>query len=54
MAERPAIEWTATVHPAGTVTPGSSWNPLRATGLDGALTGRACVKVSEANATRWT
>ena len=54
MAERTTIEWTATVHPDGTVTPGSSWNPLRAQGPDGALTGRACVTVSAANATRWT
>jgi len=23
------IEWTATVHPDGTVTPGSTWNPVR-------------------------
>jgi protein gp37 len=43
MAERTAIEWTATVHPDGTVTPGSSWNPLRAEG-----SGWACVKTSPA------
>ncbi len=48
MAERTAIEWTATVHPDGTVTPGSSWNPLRAAGPDGEVTGWACVKVSPA------
>ena len=54
MAERPAIEWTAIVHPAGTVTPGSSWNPLRTTGRDSTIPGRACDKVSRANAMRWT
>ena len=48
MAERTAIEWTATVHPDGTVTPGSSWNPLRAAGPDGKIAGWACVKTSPA------
>src|SRR3712207_5592764 len=48
MAERTAIEWTATVHPDGAVTPGSSWNPLRAVGPDGGTGGWACVKVSPA------
>jgi protein gp37 len=48
MAERTAIEWTATVHPDGSVTQGSSWNPLRAAGPDGATRGWACVKVSPA------
>ena len=54
MAERTAIEWTATVHPDGAVTPGSSWNPPRAAGPDGAIAGGACVKVNRADATRWT
>jgi protein gp37 len=43
MAERTAIEWTATVHPDGRVTPGSSWNPIRGEGG-----GWACVKTSPA------
>lgn len=29
------IEWTATVHPDGTVTPGETWNPIRARRRDG-------------------
>jgi protein gp37 len=48
MAERTAIEWTATVHRDGSVTPGSSWNPLRAAGPDGETRGWACVKTSPA------
>jgi hypothetical protein len=48
VADRTAIEWTATVHPNGTVTPGSSWNPLPAEGPDGGVKGWACEKVSPA------
>lgn len=29
MANRTTIEWTATRHPDGTVTPGATWNPVR-------------------------
>lgn len=36
MASQTSIEWTATVHPDGTVTPGSTWNPTR-----------GCARVSE-------
>ncbi len=36
MGDRSAIEWTATRHADGTITPGSTWNPLR-----------GCTKVSE-------
>lgn len=36
MADRSAIEWTATYHEDGTVTPGATWNPLL-----------GCTKVSE-------
>jgi protein gp37 len=35
MSAQTSIEWTATVHPDGSVTPGSTWNPVR-----------GCVKVS--------
>lgn len=31
MSAKTTIEWTATVHPDGTVTPGSTWNPIRGT-----------------------
>lgn len=30
MADKTKIEWTATVNPDGSVTPGASWNPIRA------------------------
>jgi protein gp37 len=29
MADRTKIEWTATLNPDGTVTPGATWNPVR-------------------------
>lgn len=29
MSEKSSIEWTATYHEDGTVTPGSTWNPIR-------------------------
>lgn len=29
MSDHTAIEWTATYHPDGTVTPGATWNPTR-------------------------
>lgn len=29
MSATSSIEWTATVHPDGTVTPGKTWNPVR-------------------------
>ncbi len=29
MGEKTGISWTATHHPDGTVTPGSTWNPIR-------------------------
>lgn len=30
MAQKTSIEWTATVHPDGTISPGATWNPIRA------------------------
>lgn len=41
MSGRSAIEWTHTVQPDGTVTRGSTWNPIR-----GTLGRHTCVKVS--------
>lgn len=32
MSDNTRIEWTCTVHPDGTVTPGATWNPIRAIG----------------------
>lgn len=29
MGDKTSIEWTATVHPDGSVTPGATWNPVR-------------------------
>jgi len=29
MSDRTGIEWTATVNPDGTITPGATWNPIR-------------------------
>lgn len=29
MSDKTAIEWTATVHEDGTITPGATWNPMR-------------------------
>ncbi len=29
MGDKTSIEWTATVHPDGSVTPGATWNPTR-------------------------
>ena len=48
MADRTAIEWTATVHPDGTVTPGATWNPIRALDDAGRVRGWACEQVSPA------
>jgi protein gp37 len=30
MSDHTSIEWTATINPDGTVTPGATWNPIRA------------------------
>jgi protein gp37 len=50
MGSKTKIEWTATVNSDGTVTPGSSWNPIRArTGhedFEGVRVGWHCEKVS--------
>lgn len=50
MADNTHIEWTATVHPDGTTTPGASWNPIRAHRRDGKPNkgpgGWACQRVS--------
>src|ERR1700680_2789675 len=35
VSDKSSIEWTATVHADGSVTPGATWNPVR-----------GCVKVS--------
>ena len=48
MADRTAIEWTAPVAADGRVTPGSTWNPIRAAGTNGEIEGWACEKVSPA------
>lgn len=42
------IEWTATYHQDGTVTPGCTWNPIRARWKDGSgpRSGHYCEKVS--------
>jgi len=50
MADRTHIEWTTTVHADGTVSPGASWNPIRARRKDGHPNkgpgGWACQRVS--------
>ncbi len=35
MSDGTHIEWTATVHPDGTISPGATWNPIRARRKDG-------------------
>jgi protein gp37 len=43
MADKTKIEWSSTINPDGTVTPGATWNPIRPRGG-----GWSCVKVSPA------
>lgn len=46
MANRTSIEWTSTVNADGSVTPGSSWNPLRARNKATGSVGWHCTKPS--------
>lgn len=46
MSDKTSIEWTATVNPDGSVTPGASWNPIRARRRDTGAVGWHCERVS--------
>lgn len=46
MSDKSKIEWTATRHADGTVTPGATWTPIRARRKDTGKVGVHCVKVS--------
>jgi protein gp37 len=48
MGDKSKIEWTATFNPDGSVTPGATWNPLRARDLKTGKLGWHCVKISPA------
>jgi protein gp37 len=41
MSDKTAIEWTASIQPDGTVTPGSTWNPIR-----GQTARHTCARIS--------
>lgn len=46
MSDKTGIEWCHTMNPDGTVTPGATWNPLRAKNLETGQTGWHCEVVS--------
>src|SRR6478752_6552858 len=46
VGERSKIEWTATIDADGRVTPGATWNPLRARNPETGKVGHHCVKIS--------
>lgn len=48
MSDRTAIEWTATVNADGSVTPGATWNPIKARRKDTGKVGWHCERVSPA------
>lgn len=47
MGSKTKIEWTATVNADGSVTPGATWNPIRARRRSDGKLGWACQKVSQ-------
>ena len=47
MGDRTSIEWTATIQPDGSVTPGSSWTPIRARNRETGLVGWFCIHASD-------
>ncbi len=46
MSDKTGIEWCHTKNPDGSVTPGATWNPLRAKNLETGRTGWHCERVS--------
>lgn len=47
MSDKTTIEWTATITSDGSVTPGATWNPIRARRKDNGKVGWHCERVSQ-------